>query len=254
MSRIAATFGPPLAPSDDPTPLYLRLQERIKAAIDRGDLKPLDALPGERDIAEALAVSRVTVRKALADLVDKGLLRQRQGSGTFVGSPAPRVEQALSRLTSFSEDMRLRGLDPTAHWLDRSLSLATPEEAMRLSLSPSDRVCRFHRLRLASGVPMAIERAVVPERYLPDPDEVEVSLYAALEARDVRPVRALQRLRATLLSASDAELLGVERGSAALAIERVSFLENGAPVEFTQSWYRGDAYDFVAEMTLRRDP
>lgn len=253
MTRVAAMFGAaPLSP-DDPAPLYLRLQERIKSAIEGGTLKPLDALPGERDIAEAFHVSRVTVRKALAALVETGLLRQRQGSGTFVASPPQRVEQALSRLTSFSEDMRLRGLAPTARWLARETSLASPREAMRLSLSPSDRVSRLRRLRLAGGTPMAIELATIPTRYLPDPEEVSHSLYAVLEARGVRPMRALQRLSAANLSAGDAALLDVAPGAAALAIDRLAFLCDGTPVEFTQSWYRGDAYDFVAELTLRRE-
>jgi GntR family transcriptional regulator len=198
-------------------------------------------------------VSRVTVRKALAALVESGLLRQRQGSGTFV-SPSPhKVEQALSRLTSFSEDMRLRGLEPTVEWLGRETSLASPQEAMRLQLSPSEQVARLRRLRLAGGVPMAIELATLPLRYLPDPHLVEHSLYAVLEANGLRPVRALQRLSAANLAAENAALLGVATGAAALAIERVSFLASGQAVEYTQSWYRGDAYDFVAELLLRRD-
>ena len=102
-------------------PLYRRLQERIKSAIESGDLKPQDALPGERDIAQALSVSRVTVRKALSGLVGAGLLEQRQGSGTFVSRKPPLVEQPLSRLTSFSEDMRLRGLETTSRWLVREV-------------------------------------------------------------------------------------------------------------------------------------
>jgi GntR family transcriptional regulator len=193
-------FGRALG-ADDPAPLYLRLQKHIRTAIQRGDLKPLDALPGERDIAEAFGISRVTVRKALSALVKNGLLRQRQGSGTFV-APAPRkVEQPLSRLTSFSEDMQLRGLEPTVTWLGRDLSLPSPQEAMRLLLSPSQKVSRLRRLRLAGGVPMAIEHATIPARYLPDPRIVEHSLYATLEAAGVRPVRALQRLSAANLVA-----------------------------------------------------
>jgi GntR family transcriptional regulator len=252
MTAVGAVFGRGLA-ADDHAPLYLRLQRRIRGAIQNGDLKPLDALPGERDIAEAFGVSRVTVRKALAALVESGLLRQRQGSGTFV-APAPhKVEQPLSRLTSFSEDMQLRGLEPTAEWLGRDVSLASPQEAMRLMLSPSELVSRLRRLRLAGGVPMAIELATVPVRYLPDPHLVEHSLYATLEARGVRPVRALQRLSAANLAAEDAMLLGVATGAAALAIERISFLSSHQPIEFTQSWYRGDAYDFVAELNVRHD-
>ena len=173
-------------------------------AIEAGALKPLDALPGERDIAEAFQVSRVTVRKALSGLVERGLLRQRQGSGTFVASPPQRVEQALSRLTSFTEDMRLRGLAPTVRWLDRGISLASPQEAMRLSLSPNDTVCRLKRLRLAGGVPMAIERATIPTRFLPDPMLVDASLYDVLAARGctagesaATPVRRQPRRRRT---------------------------------------------------------
>lgn len=253
MSRLVDLLGAEGLSPDDPAPLYLRLQERIKAAVQRGDLKPLDALPGERDIAEAFAVSRVTVRKALSGLVEVGLLRQRQGSGTFVAAQPQRVEQALSRLTSFSEDMRLRGFAPAVRWLAREISLPSPQEAMRLSLSPTEPVCRLKRLRLADATPMAIELATVSTRHLPDPALVQDSLYAVLEQRGVRPVRALQRLSAANLAAEEAHLLDVAPGAAALAIDRLSFLENGMPIEFTHSWYRGDAYDFVAELTLRRE-
>ena len=254
MNRLRTLIADELS-SENPTPLYLRLQDGLKAAIARGDLKPAEALPGERDMAEAFGVSRVTIRKALAGLVESGLLTQRQGSGTFVTTAPRRVEQALSRLTSFSDDMRLRGLEPAVRWLKREISLATPQEAMRLSLSPSDSVCRLKRLRLASGTPMAIEAAVISTRFLPDPELVAGSLYAVLDARGCRPVRALQRLHAENLARDEAALLEVAVGSAALSIDRLSYLENGTPVEFTHSWYRGDAYDFVAELALRtKDP
>ena len=253
MSRVASILGTMTLAKYDPTPLYLRVQEQIKAAIAAGNLKPLEALPGERDIAEAFNVSRVTVRKAISGLVEQGLLTQRQGSGTFVAAPPQRVEQPLSRLTSFTEDMRLRGLEASVRWLARTVTLASPDEAMRLSLSPSDTVSRLRRLRLANNVPMAIECATVPTRFLADPNLVEASLYDVLEANGALPVRALQRLRAANLSPEDAALLDVSPGAAALAIDRMSYLEGGTPVEFTQSFYRGDAYDFIAELNLRRE-
>ncbi len=235
-----------------PTPLYLRLQEEIKSAIVSGSLKPLDALPGERDIALTLSISRVTVRKAISGLVGAGLLEQRQGSGTYVAQRPPSVEQPLSRLTSFSEDMRQRGLATTSHWLDRAVSVTSTREAIHLALSPQDRVSRLSRLRFADGVPMAIERAAIPQRYLDDPESVEGSLYAALDLRGFKPVRALQRLAAANLGREDAQLLAVAPGSAALSIERVAYLAGGQPVEFTRSFYRGDTYDFVAELNLGR--
>ena len=239
----------PVLDGANPTPLYLQLQKVIQDWLAAGKLKADEALPSERDLARQLGISRVTVRKALAGLVEKGILVQRWGSGTFI-APATRVEQPLSRLSSFTDDMITRGLTPGARILERSSGPASPTESMALGLSPGDNVSRLKRLRLAGGMPMAIEHAVVPARYLPDPHLVERSLYAALNARGFPPRRALQRLHAVLLNGEQAELLEVAPGSPALYIERRSFLEGGEPVEFTASYYRGDAYDFVAELSI----
>jgi GntR family transcriptional regulator len=233
-----------------PTPLYLRLRKLVRDAVTAGQLPEAEALPGERDLAELLGVSRVTVRKAIEGLVDEGVLVHRRGSGTYVAPRHQRIEQPLSRLTSFTQDMQSRGLDTDSTWLDRSVGLPSPEEAMVLALSPGEEVSRFHRLRRAGGLPLAIELAVVPRRFVPDPGEVETSLYAALGRRGVRPVRALQRLQATALPPFEAEQLGLPEGSPALFIRRVSYLPDGRVVEFTRSHYRGDAYDFVAELTV----
>ncbi|MDJ1158173.1 GntR family transcriptional regulator [Chelatococcus sp. SYSU_G07232] len=232
-----------------PTPLYVQLQHFIQEAVRSGALKPDEALPSERDLAKQLGISRVTVRKALAGLVDRGILVQRWGSGTFI-APGVRVEQPLSRLSSFTDDMLARGMQPSAVDLSRAVGPASPKELMALGLSPGDLVTRIDRLRMADGVPMAIEYAVVPARFLPDPKAVGRSLYAALNERGHQPRRALQRLHATLLDAEQARLLQVPVRSAALYIERRSFLDSGEAVEFTSSYYRGDAYDFVAELTI----
>ena len=238
-----------LAVADD-APLYMRVKRLVNEAMSDGTLRSGDAIPSERDVAELLKVSRVTVRRAFTEMVNEGLLTQKRGSGTYVGGVPQRLEQPLSRLTSFSEDMKLRGLETRAEWLSRATELATPEEALKLSLSPSDKVSRFKRLRFANDVPLAIEEAVIPERFLPDANLVQASLYAALDARGFKPVRALQRLHAIGLEIHEAELLDVEPGAAALFIERVSYLADGRAVEFTTSHYRGDLYDFVAELSL----
>jgi GntR family transcriptional regulator len=234
----------------DEAPLYMRIKSLVHEAMAQGQLKAGDSLPSERDIAELLNVSRVTVRKAFVELVREGVLVQRRGSGTFVRGQVGRIEQPLSRLTSFSEDMKLRGHLTESEWLERSVGLPTPEEALKLSISPGERVSRFHRLRRADGVPLAIEHAVVPHKFLDDPLTVGRSLYEALGARGLRPVRALQRLHATALPAREAALLELPKGSPALSIERISYLPDGRIVEYTRSQYRGDSYDFVAELTL----
>ncbi|WP_259780127.1 GntR family transcriptional regulator [Aestuariispira ectoiniformans] len=229
------------------SPLYRRLKNGIRKAIEQGVLSPDDALPPERDLAQKLEVSRVTVRKAVGSLVEEGLLVQRQGAGTFV---APRVEQPLSKLTGFTEDMEARGLSPSVEWLDRSLGSATPDEAIALNLSPGAEVARLYRIRFADDKPMCLEQAILPASALPHPEQVDSSLYAVLERSHMRPTRALQHLRAQLFEYEQARLLNVQPGTACLYIERRSFLPNGQPVEFVRSYYRGDSYDFVAELQL----
>lgn len=231
-------------------PLYLRVSRRIEEAISKGVIRPGDALPSERDIAEMSGISRVTVRKAVQDLVRSGLLVQKHGSGTFVRQKVERVEQSLSQLTSFTEDMARRGKTVRSVWLERGVFDASPEETMMLGLTAGEKVSRINRLRMADGTPLAIERAVMSVNALPDPEKVDVSLYAELEKQGCRPVRAIQRISAVSLDEADAALLCVESGSASLRIERVSYLPSGRVVEFTRSVYRGDAYDFVAELRL----
>lgn len=231
-------------------PLYLQLQRRIADAVAAGRLAPNDSLPAERDMAELTGLSRVTVRKAVQALVAQGVLVQRRGSGTFVAPRVERLEQALSLLTSFTEDMSRRGKTAESVWLSRQIVTPAPEEVMALGLGAGDRVARLERVRQSDGLPLAIERASIAARDLPDPASVTTSLYAVMQARGLRPSRAVQRISAANLSARDAALLGVPEGAAGLRIERVGYLPSGRVVEFTRSLYRGDAYDFAVELKL----
>jgi len=227
-------------------PLYQQLQRAIREAIDNRLLSPDDALPAERQIASELAVSRITVRKAIDGLVEEGLLVRRQGSGNFV---ATRIEKNFAKLTSFSEDMRARGRTPRSEWLKRTQGSVTPEESLALRLSPGAPVLRFHRIRFADDAPMSLEYTTISANALPGLEAVESSLYEALEQAGNRPVRALQRLRALLLNPEQAKLLHARPGDAGLLVERVGYLRNGEAIEFSQSYYRGDTYDFVAELS-----
>ncbi|HET7301028.1 MAG TPA: GntR family transcriptional regulator [Oleiagrimonas sp.] len=226
-------------------PAYLRLRRAIRSSVERGAVEPGQVLPSERELARQLAISRVTVRKAITGLVEDGVLIQRHGAGTFV---AERIVKPLSKLTSFTEDLRARGLNPRSVFLEREVGEVTPEEAMALNLSPGAEVARLYRLRYGANEPLAVERSSIPHAVLGDPARVTDSLYEALDTLGCRPVRALQRLRAVNFGAEQARLLKVPVGSAGLALERRSFLDDGRVVEFTRSWYRGDVYDFVAEL------
>jgi GntR family transcriptional regulator len=258
MLAVATAERPPLAPDweleelrPDPagaSPLYLQIVERIAAAITFGRFKDGEALPPERTLSDRLEVSRTTVRKALDELTARGLVTSRHGSGNFVAS---RLEQPLARLSSFSEDMRVRGRKPGFVWVERGVFVPGPEEVIALGLVSGERVSRFVRVRLADDEPLAIERASIPARDLPEPETVETSLYAALRAHGLEPVRALQHLRAAAVGPADAQHLGIPVGSPVMATVRYGYLADARPVEFTRSVYRGDRYDFVAEM--RRD-
>jgi len=244
MTSLAKSLRP-LNPKSS-QPLYLQLERALREALDKRILNPDDALPPERDLADELDVSRITVRKAIEGLVNEGLLVRRRGSGNFV---AARVEKNFSKLTSFSEDMRARGRSPHSVWLKRSEGAVTPEEAMTMRLSPGTPVFRFQRIRYADDVPMALETCTVEASALSTLNAVDASLYEALERAGNRPVRALQRLRAVLLSAEQAKLLKAHAGEAGLMVERIGFLSDGRAIEFSQSYYRGDIYDFVAELS-----
>ena len=224
---------------------YLELRDTLQRQIETGALTPGQALPGERDLAGQHGVSRVTVRKAIEGLVDAGLLTQRQGSGTYVGK---RIVRPFAHLTSFSDELRARGMNPRSETLSAETGLATPDESMALQLQPGARVVRLRRLRHAEERPLALERSTIPTFALADAGQVGDSLYAALDRRGMRPRRALQRLRAVAFDAEAARLLRVKPGSAGLLIERRGFLADGRAVELTWSHYRGDAYDFVAEL------
>lgn len=238
--------------SPDAGPRYAQLRRRLQAAIDQGTLAPGASLPPEREIAEITGLSRVTVRKAMQELVDAGVIHQRQGSGSFVRGALPRVEQSLAHLTSFSEDMASRGYETSSVWLERSVARATAREAEALRLPAEASVARIYRLRAANGRPMALERAALPLDILPNPLAVERSLYDVLAERGMRPQQATQRFTALNLDVPEAELLEVPTGAAALSIERTSYLGAGQVVEFTQSIYRGDSYDFVVELRLSK--
>ena len=170
----------------DSSPLYVQLSRKLGQAIRDGRYQADEALPSERVLSESVDVSRVTARKAIDQLVDQGLIVRRRGSGNYI---APRIEQPLSRLTSFSEELHQRGYTPSSRWLERAITSAVPDEQLSLGLSPGARVARLERLRLADDVVMAYEMSVLPQTVLPNAEAVTGSLYEYLTSIHMAPVR-----------------------------------------------------------------
>ncbi|MEJ7806554.1 MAG: GntR family transcriptional regulator, partial [Telluria sp.] len=128
---------------DSVTPLYVQLANKLSSGITSGDWRANEALPSERMLSDMLAISRVTARKAIDMLCERGMLTRRRGSGTYI---TPKLEQPLARLTSFSEELSQRGFTAGSRWLERKLGIAAPLELLSLGLSPNVPVVRLKRL------------------------------------------------------------------------------------------------------------
>lgn len=229
-------------------PKHEWLRERLLE--DMAGLAPRSLLPAERDLADRYAVSRATVRQALSALEQTGAVYRVQGAGTFVAGP--HVSKSLS-MTSFSEDMRMRGLRPSSRVLTADEVPADTATAESLQMPVAAPVVRLVRVRLADGSPMCLETAYLPAARVPGllGEDLAASLYALLETRyGMRLERADQRLKSVTVTGAEAALLGMSPGAPALRVHRISLDQRDHPVECTTSVYRADRYDI--QFTVRR--
>jgi GntR family transcriptional regulator len=245
-----ALFHPDAWFRDGHGPRYEQLYRHLVAAIADGRLAPETQIPPERELADLAQVSRVTIRKAIVQLVEDGQLDQRRGAGTFVKVPKVRQENSRSTLVSFSDYMRQRGKTPSSRILSAGLFAPSPAEQQALGLVSQTKVARLERLRSADGVPMALEYSSWPADVLTDPHLVQGSLYDHIRSLGHVPTHAVQRVSAANLKVAEAQLMNMEAGRAVLRIDRTGFLASGRPVEFTRGLYRSDIYDFIAELRL----
>ena len=210
------------------------------------------ALPSERQLSVDLGVSRLTVRAALDELVREGFLIRRRGSGTFVREP--KIAQELT-MTSFSEEMRRRGMAPGSRTLSLETTTAGAYLGRCLHVSPSERVVVAKRLRLADGESMAIETLHVPESLVPglEPKDLDQgSFYELLAERyGITIVGGMQTIEPTVTNEEESEALDVPLHSPAFLFERTTRSENDEIVEFVRSIYRGDRYRLVSELNRR---
>lgn len=230
-------------------PKYWGLKRHLLEVL--GSLPPGSPIPTERSLAAQFDVSRTTVRQALAELTVEGRLLRVQGKGTFAAEP--KMAQRL-QLSSYTEDMRAQGREPSSKLLDVSEVPAEPELSRLLGIRPTAKVLRLQRLRLADGEPMAIETTHLPlgrfrglRRFVTG----GVSLYQVLRERfDVEMGHAEETIETALAGPHEAELLGADVGMPMLLLSRQTFDTEERPVEWVRSVYRGDRYKFVA--TLNR--
>jgi GntR family transcriptional regulator len=207
------------------------------------------AIPSAGELSGDPGVSRLTVRGALDDLAREGYLVRRRGSGTYVQQP--KISQQLT-MTSFSEDMRRRGMLPSSQTLSLTRELAGARLGRFLNVSPGDEIVIVKRLRLADGVSMAIETLHIPAGVVPgvQPRDLEGSFYELLSARyGVEIATATQTIEPTVTNEEESAALGIPLHSPAFLFERTSRDASGRTLEFVHSIYRGDRYQIVSELT-----
>jgi GntR family transcriptional regulator len=230
---------------------YHSIRDEILDLVE--ELAVGDALPPERVLAPRFGVSRMTLRRAVEELVREGRLERRHGAGTFVAEP--KIAQGLA-VTSFSEDMRQRGSVPSSRTLAVDEVLAGAQLGRRLEISPGEKVTRISRLRLADDAPMALETLHVPRLVAPDLTGdllADQSFYELLASRyGVVLANGRQTIEATVTDEVESEILEVPLHSPAFLFERVSRATDGRVVEFVRSVYRGDRYQFALDLQPAR--
>lgn len=232
---------------EGPIPLYYQIASRLEAEILKGSLPAGARLENEVALGLRLKLSRPTIRRAIQELVDKGLLVRRRGIGTQVvhGRVTRNVE-----LTSLFEDLQANGQNPSTLILSTELGVADAATAQALSVDVGTTVLRLERLRSANGIPLAHLKNVLPAEYA-DIDLGQLKahgLYQVLRSRGVTMKVAKQSIGARSVTTREAELLGVQRDGPVLTMHRTVFDNSGRPVEFGAHAYRPDLYSF--EVTL----
>ena len=231
-------------------PIYVQIKEDIKRKIRDKEYGTAELLPSEREMSITYGASRMTVRQAVNDLQNEGYLYRIQGKGTFVSNA--KVEQQLSGLSSFSEDMERLGYKPGSRIVAFKSLQADALIAEKLHLALGDPVLKLKRLRTADAQNMAIETAYLNARLVNGidmEDSDHFSLYHYLKHTLKIPLlRSVETIQSTMITGKNAQLLQVPENMLGLLIERVTFTERDLPVEYVISQYRGDLYKFVIEM------
>lgn len=235
----------------DYAPLYARVETALAAEIVAGSLSPGSQLPTEDQLIQRFAVSRTTVRKAVENLVARGLVEIRRGKGTFVTEP--KLTQALTGLSGFVEDMEALGRRATARLLDKRPVPATEDVARQLGVARGAMVYRIERVRLADGVALSFDETYLPldigEKVASNDLEAE-PIFDLLELRyDLPLIEAEYQLEAVIADERVALALGIAAGSPIFLIERTSYTEGQRPVDYEKLYYRGDLIRFSTRLS-----
>ena len=237
-------------------PLYQQIQQRLLDQIRTGELVPGEPLPSIERIAARMGVSQMTVRQAVRELCELGVIYSRQGKGTFIAST--KLERDFRQVLSFSEETLARGGRPASAVLSFAVQEPNQQTREALNLGEGELVYSLRRVRLSDSVPMGIEFSCLPTQLCPgllEAFDPTGSLYTELAERyGLQMVLTDEIIEVGIASTEEARILQIPPKSAVFLFTRLSYLENGAPAEYVKSVYPGDRYKVVNRLTrLKRD-
>lgn len=228
-------------------PIYLSIAQDLRDSIVNRTYRPGLALPSERELMEIFSVSRVTIRRALKELVSEDLVESRQGSGYIVRSTT-HLNQPLNRVTSFSEDCLARGLTPGSRVISRKCGRSTAEESAHFNIAEGSDVLRVKRVRTGNGEPLLVECATLPASLAPQWPWPDGSLYRAMEQNGLLPVRVHQQYKPVLTDAALAACLDMSEGAPVMLVTRAGFARDDIAVEYSRCWFRPDRWTFAHDI------
>jgi GntR family transcriptional regulator len=231
-----------------PLSLYYQLQEKLLKKIQSGEWKNGEKIPTETELCEIYSISRITVRKAIDELVHSGHLIRFQGKGTFVANIS--FEQKLSKFYSFSESLKQKGKNERTRMLSFNVVKAENPAAAQLSVEPKSRIFRVTRLRMVDETAYTVETSYIPYALCPkltEKDIIKKGLYNSMRDLGVFPKRIIEKFRAVAMGSYEAKQMGLKTGSPAIHLERTTF-EGGQIIEYCVSIIRGDIFTYTVEM------
>ena len=230
-------------------PVHVQIEEQLAERIASRDLAAGERLPPERELAQGLNVSRMTVRQALSSLAARGLVERGVGRGTFVSHR--KLDHDMTRVAGLTERLERQGLEPAARVREVVERQASWAIAAALELEPGSPVIRIRRLRLGNDVPLVLEDSWFPATHFPGLGKLDLSgsIYALMRKHyGLEPVRAVERLEPIVARAHEAKALKVDTGAPLMLVERTAFSADGTPVEFARDRHRGDRQRWIVKV------
>lgn len=222
-------------------PIYIKLAESIKSAVNDNILQEGHFLPTERKLADFTEISRVTIRKALELLEKDKIIVRQHGKGTFIAKSA---KQYLSFTKSFSQKITLSGRTPDTVWISKSLVDANDILIKHFNLQKNAKIFLLKRVRSIDSSPISIEESYVPTDLINSLDDVKLSLFDYFKERGIIPAKMASKVTADVANKELIQETGYTNGQPMLVIKNFIYSENGSPIEYSINYCRGDMYEF----------